>query len=172
MFEWIIKGPWPFWLSGLVIGVQIPLMYYVFNAGPGTSSAYGNVVKLLAPKSKLSWFQSARFQERFNGNFFFVLGIVLGGFLSHRLAGAPLFQWDMGLFSTATGLPFLAQGLWLFLGGAIMLFGARVADGCTSGNAIHGLSTLQVSGLVATIGFMLMGFIVTHLMFLSLMGGA
>jgi hypothetical protein len=42
-------------------------------------------------------------------------------------------------------------------------FGARYADGCTSGHAITGLANLEPSSLVAVIGFFIGGMIITYL---------
>lgn len=36
-----------------------------------------------------------------------------------------------------------------FFGGFLMLFGARIADGCTSGHGISGIAQLSVGSLVA-----------------------
>jgi uncharacterized membrane protein YedE/YeeE len=41
--------------------------------------------------------------------------------------------------------------------------GTRYAGGCTSGHAIMGLSNLQLASLIATISFMVGGFIVANL---------
>jgi uncharacterized membrane protein YedE/YeeE len=35
-----------------------------------------------------------------------------------------------------------------FIGGALILFGARLAGGCTSGHIISGITQLSVSGLI------------------------
>jgi uncharacterized membrane protein YedE/YeeE len=42
-------------------------------------------------------------------------------------------------------------------------FGTRYANGCTSGHAIMGLSNLQLPSLIATICFMIGGFVMTWL---------
>ena len=51
----------------------------------------------------------------------------------------------------------------LVLGGFLVGFGSRYAGGCTSGHAIMGLSNLQVPSLIATIFFMVGGFIMANL---------
>jgi uncharacterized membrane protein YedE/YeeE len=38
--------------------------------------------------------------------------------------------------------------MWSFIGGFILLFGARFGGGCTSGHMISGVSQLAVSSLV------------------------
>ncbi|MEJ2334289.1 MAG: YeeE/YedE thiosulfate transporter family protein [Gemmatimonadales bacterium] len=57
------------------------------------------------------------------------------------------------------------------IGGFIVGFGARNADGCTSGHAISGLSTFQISSLIAVLGFFAGGLVATHLL-LPLIFGA
>ncbi|HNG06749.1 MAG TPA: YeeE/YedE thiosulfate transporter family protein, partial [Saprospiraceae bacterium] len=55
---------------------------------------------------------------------------------------------------------FTFKGLFFFIvGGFLVGFGTRYAGGCTSGHSITGLSNLQFSSLVATICFMIGGFI-------------
>jgi uncharacterized protein len=52
----------------------------------------------------------------------------------------------------------------LVAGGFLVGFGSRYAGGCTSGHAIMGLSDLQVPSLIATISFMVGGFIMANLL--------
>ncbi len=49
-------------------------------------------------------------------------------------------------------------------GGFLVGFGSRYAGGCTSGHAIMGLSDLQIPSLIATISFMVGGFIMANLL--------
>ena len=51
----------------------------------------------------------------------------------------------------------------IVIGGFLVGFGTRYAGGCTSGHAIMGLSNLQLPSLIATISFMVGGFIVANL---------
>ena len=45
----------------------------------------------------------------------------------------------------------------MVLGGFLIGFGARYADGCTSGHAISGLSEMKLTSLIAIIGFFVGG---------------
>jgi len=58
----------------------------------------------------------------------------------------------------------------VLFGGFLVGFGARYADGCTSGHAIMGLSLLNLGSLVAVIGFFIGGLIVSHTVVPLLMG--
>jgi uncharacterized membrane protein YedE/YeeE len=51
----------------------------------------------------------------------------------------------------------------MVLGGFLVGFGTRYAGGCTSGHAIMGLSNLQLPSLIATISFMVGGFVMVNL---------
>src|SRR3546814_5329009 len=76
-------------------------------------------------------------------------GIALGAALSARLSGSRRavmsYAWSRGLGITSLSgrLPFA------FAAGFIMLFGARVADGCTSGHGLSGMAQLAISSFIA-----------------------
>jgi uncharacterized membrane protein YedE/YeeE len=118
-------------------------------------------------------------------NLVFVLGAILGGFLSANYLSVDTnvelasdtvaslqslgFQ-NPGndylpdeLFSMEALFSF--KGFLILLGGGFLVgFGARYAGGCTSGHAISGLSDLQVPSLIAVIGFFIGGLAMTHLL--------
>ncbi|WNH07683.1 YeeE/YedE family protein [Thalassobellus suaedae] len=50
----------------------------------------------------------------------------------------------------------------LVIGGFLVGFGTRYANGCTSGHAIAGLSSLQKPSLIAVIGFFIGGLIMAN----------
>ncbi len=70
------------------------------------------------------------------------------------LVPSSIFSWS--------GLATVPGFVLIVVGGFLVGFGARYANGCTSGHAISGLSNLQRSSLVAVIGFFVGGLIVTH----------
>jgi uncharacterized membrane protein YedE/YeeE len=51
----------------------------------------------------------------------------------------------------------------MVVGGFLVGFGTRYAGGCTSGHSIMGLSNLQIPSLIATISFMVGGFLMANL---------
>jgi uncharacterized membrane protein YedE/YeeE len=72
------------------------------------------------------------------------------------LVPSSIFSWS--------GLATVPGFMLIVVGGFLVGFGARYANGCTSGHAISGLSNLQLSSLAAVIGFFTGGLIVTHLL--------
>ena len=116
-------------------------------------------------------------------NMVFAVGLVLGGALGGivfpndvpvELSASTISSLEsMGLNSyTGTMIPseifnwealFTLKGvLFIVVGGFFVGFGARYADGCTSGHAISGLANLEFSSLVAVIGFFVGGLLVTY----------
>lgn len=87
-----------------------------------------------------------RIMNPLNYGFIFVLAMALGGWISRmtrrdrHIDQVPLSHQDR--FGNRIGLRYLLA----FLGGIIVLFGARFADGCTSGHMMSGMMQTAVSG--------------------------
>jgi hypothetical protein len=114
---------------------------------------------------------------------FFVGGILIGGFIAAQFLANPnpvqinpalvteLKGYGINDYSTLLPSEIFSwesllslRGFILLVGGGFLVgFGARYAGGCTSGHAIMGLSDLQVPSLIATISFMVGGFIMANL---------
>ncbi len=178
----ILKQPWPWYVSGPLIGLTVPLLFILGNKSFGISSSLRHVCAACLP-ANIPFFQYNWKKEAWN--LFFVAGVLIGGFvvakflanpnavqvnpkLVSELAGygitdysnlvpAQLFNWQ-NLF-TIKGF------VMMVVGGFLVGFGTRYAGGCTSGHAITGLSTLQWPSLVATCCFMIGGFIMANLIF-------
>ncbi len=172
LYEAIFVTPWPWWAGGLAIGLLVPGLYYYQNTALGVSTGYGNFLKmLLHGKKPLSWLQKDTFKDLFGWRVYFIIGMIAGAFLSARLSGRPLITGEMGILTETTAWPTVIYGLILFAGGTLLGLGARIAGGCTSGHSIHGLATLQLSALVVTIGFIVMGALSTYIVRFLLLGG-
>lgn len=79
----------------------------------------------------------------------FVVGMIIGGFAASTLSGTRRREdvpavWRERFGGARTGLRFGAA----FAGGFLLLFGARLAGGCTSGHIVSGTSQLALSGMV------------------------
>lgn len=101
----------------------------------GVSAAYDQLVQLLRWK----WGNTPKSNEPMPaiGSIAFAAGIVAGALTLSRLFPAPVPGGEV-LISVSRAL----------LGGFAMVFGARVAGGCTSGHGISGMSTLSISSFV------------------------
>ena len=184
----LLRQPWPWYVAGPLIGLMVPALLLIGNRSFGISSNLRHVCAIVMP-GRVEFF---RYDWRRAGawNLAFAVGIVLGGALAvHALMPASgivlapatltslrgLGLHDMGglipreLFSwqALTTL----RGLMLILGGGFLVgFGTAYAGGCTSGHAISGLADLQLSSLVAVMGFFAGGLASTWLLLPLLMG--
>jgi len=79
----------------------------------------------------------------------FLLGLMTGGVVAHRLLGHVPVQ-DLG------NIPLTP----LLIGGVLVGFGTRLGSGCTSGHGVCGLARFSPRSLVATITFLAVGMLV------------
>jgi len=77
-----------------------------------------------------------------------VVGVFFGALLSSRLSGDRVEHVVPPLWRQRFGSGVGVRLLVAFLAGALMMFGARLAQGCTSGHGISGSLQLALSSLV------------------------
>jgi len=94
-----------------------------------------------------------------------VLGIVIGSLFSALLSGDFRWQWVPLTWANAFGSASSLRVTVALLGGVIIGFGARWADGCTSGHGISGTLQLAVSSWISAVCFFIGGILAAHLIF-------
>ncbi len=144
------------WLIyGILIGLFVPTTLLIGNKQFGISSSMQNICSVIFPKTK-SIFSGYDFKNH-EWKLYFVIGIILGGFLAANIFSETTIAYLPERYYTFKGI------LTLFTGGLLVGFGTRYARGCTSGHSITGLSLLKLSSLIATISFFVGGLIYTFL---------
>lgn len=163
--EWFIT-PWPWYVSGPLLGLFVPILLLLGNKQLGLSSSLRAVCAATLP-ANLEFF---KYDWRTSGlwNIALALGILAGAAIVcatigvptpaiaeqtrdalialdvHRVAGLvpdEVFSWQsLGTF----------RGAVCVLGGGFLVgFGAAYGGGCTSGHGILGLASLQKASFVA-----------------------
>jgi len=161
---------WSPYVAGIVIGLlQIPAFLFMGTA-LGTSSSYVTISASLAQFVDPSIAQIKYAANHMSGakNWWQVAligGIVLGAFISSRMSGTP--RWGASPFwARAMGAHTPAQRyLMAFTGGFIMVLGARIADGCTSGHGVSGIAQLAIGSFVAVTAMFGAGIIASNLIY-------
>lgn len=87
-----------------------------------------------------------------NYNFVFVLAIPLGAFLAHILFKKKHKE-SAAISDNVCDLSKKKKNLWQtylppFIGGMLLLYGARLAGGCTSGHMMSGMMQGSISGYI------------------------
>ena len=183
--EWISQ-PWPWYVAGPMIGLTVPALLILGNKTFGISSSLRHVCAACVPAG-IPFFTYDWKKEIWN--LLFVLGTAIGGFIAMNFLANPetiviseATQADLtalGITNFTDLMPveifnwntvFTGKGVLFFvIGGFLVGFGTRYAGGCTSGHAIMGISSLQWPSLVATIFFIVGGFLMTHVLLEPLM---
>ena len=147
---------WGHYLAGgLLIGCGVAWLFVSTGRVGGMSTVFSSTWSWLL---RTPFFQQARFTDSRAWRLVYALGLV---------AGAALGWWLMGDGQPLqTGVP-----VWqLVLGGLLVGYGARLANGCTSGHGICGLGSLQLPSLGAVLTFMATAFLTANLMALATKG--
>jgi uncharacterized protein len=146
---------WSPYAAGVLIGLlQIPA-FLIIETALGASSSYVTISGLIAAwidPSVLQIDYVARHVAATAKNWWqvaLVCGIAIGAFLSMKLSAAarrPISPiWSRALGSTSPARRYVVA----FVAGFLMLVGARLADGCTSGHGLSGMAQLAVGSTIA-----------------------
>ncbi len=136
------------YLGGILLGIVLFLAFFITGSGLGAS---GGMNRLLV------WVEDAIVPEHVDRTpylmamaggeknpldswvVFVTIGTVIGGFVSGWLNNRIKVETNRG-----PRVPVRVRWVMAFVGGAFMGFGARLARGCTSGQALSGGAVLSV----------------------------
>lgn len=163
------KAFWSPYAVGVGIGLLSWATFLFMDKALGTSTtmvkAAGAIEGLVAKEHVESNSYYAKYlvstAEKSNAvvdwQFALVLMLVAGAFLARRLGGAPRPEAVPPTWARAFGPSRIKRYAAAFLGGVLLLFGARLAGGCTSGHAISGGLQLAVSSYLFLIAMFAAG---------------
>ena len=164
-----MKQPRPYWnpyVGGVLLGVVRFLSFVLTSHGLGASGGIARVVlaaeKLVAADHVN---QSATLASWAGGEknpldswlIWGILGVVVGGFVSGlrgRRVKAETYK--------GPGISTKTRWAMALLGGTIMGFGARMARGCTSGQALSGGATLSAGSWVIMFAIFAGGYLLAY----------
>ena len=130
--DWANFTPWASLAGGLLIGLATAMLLLFNGRIAGISGIVGS---LLRPVKGDVWWRVA-----------FILGLIVASFVYGLVAPLPNVMVDADMAT-------------LIVAGLLVGVGTRYGSGCTSGHGICGISRLSLRSLVATLLFMLAGFI-------------
>jgi uncharacterized membrane protein YedE/YeeE len=134
--DWQHFTPWASLLGGVLIGLAV-LIFILFNGRiAGISGIIGGLIK--PNLQDIDW------------RIAFVLGLLVSPSLWQLFVALPAIQIQ-------------ASNPLLIVSGLLVGIGTRYGAGCTSGHGICGLSRLSPRSMVATLCFMLTGFLTVYI---------
>lgn len=124
-------------VGGALIGLAAVLLLWLNGRIAGVSGILGGIIA------------AQEVRERF-WRIAFVVGLIIGAAIYAALRG---------------GLPLelQASNVTLVVAGLLVGFGTRLGSGCTSGHGVCGLARRSPRSLLATMTFMLFGFLTVYL---------
>jgi hypothetical protein len=144
---------WSPYLIGAGIGVLSWVVFVVANNPLGITTALSQVAggaatPILGAEAVAKNSYWAKNALRLDYGTLFLAGTMLGGLLSALLAGSWKIEAVPSVWAERFGPSVVKRSLVAFAGGAIAMYGARLANGCTSGNGISGGLQLALGGWV------------------------
>ncbi len=145
----MVRLPW--WMGGILMSGLLLLTFSVFGAdrpiGASTYVPYfADIVFNLDPE-KYSYLKEIETAGAWEG--VMLLGALFGGFITSifitktfRISLIPS-GWKKYKNNSV-----LSRLLWSFVSGFVMIIGARLAGGCTSGHFMSGMSQMAISSMI------------------------
>jgi len=163
-------GRWNPYLVGAGIGVLSWIVFAVVNTPLGISTPISSAASLCAlpvlgsegVAQNAYW---AKFPLQWDYHTLFLIGTFLGALVSvlagrsFRVQAVPA-TWQARFGSGASGRLVVA-----FIGGVIIMYGARMAGGCTSGHGISGSLQLALSSWIFFLTLFAFGSVTALLLF-------
>ena len=116
--------------GGLLIGLSVALFFILKGRMIGISGIASNF--LVSKDNRIE-------------NFLFLVGLILGPLIYNLIS------------DKAINISISNSLILLIIAGAMVGFGTRLSNGCTSGHGISGLSRFSLRSIIATMTFMLVG---------------
>lgn len=167
--EFLIEVRWTPYAVGIGIGILSWLSFFISRKPIACSTTFaktsGMIEKLFRGKKVglKPYYQKEKLMV--DWQWMLVVGIVIGAFISALLSGDFHWQWIPSIWATAFGSDPLLRVTGALVGGVFLGFGARWADGCTSGHGISGTLQLAVSSWISAICFFIGGIFAAQLIF-------
>jgi hypothetical protein len=159
--------PWHFALSGVGLALLTLLLLWLLDTRLGLSTGLESVCSLV---SRAPYFRRPELTKSNAQRLSMLSGLTVGGLLAALSTGGLHFSWEMGMFDEGLSSSPAVKGVWVFVGGLFVGFGARLAGGCTSGHAMFGLPNFERASIRATLAFMVSGIATTFFVHSVLFG--
>jgi uncharacterized membrane protein YedE/YeeE len=165
------KPRWNPYLVGALIGVLSILTFSIVNKPLGMSTGLAQASGacampfLGADKVAANTYWAKTAIPTWDYSTLFLVGTVIGAFLGAWLSGTFKLAIDSEIWTQSFGASKPKRLIAAFIGGIILLYGARLADGCTSGHGISGCLQLAVSGWLFFIVMFASGILTAKLLY-------
>ncbi|MCB1107494.1 MAG: YeeE/YedE family protein [Chlamydiia bacterium] len=151
MINYLRKDRWSPYIVGTLIGILLTLLF-AFGYQFGVSSGIARIGALLKHsfsdiKAGSYFGKALQDQIILNWKMISLIGLLLGSLVASKMTKGEIPEKNQ-IWKEAFGTSKAKRYFAAFIGGALILFGARIANGCTSGHAISGGAQLSITSWV------------------------
>lgn len=152
-----------FWAGTLLAALNAVVFWvHVANRPIGASTTYPYLADIFAGLKKNPYF--LKIQTPGHWEFIFLIGAFVAGLVASLIFGDFKLTAVHARWTKYKGTSSGKRLLWAFFGGFILIFGARMAGGCTSGHILSGGMQMAISSLIFGL-FVVVGVLVTGKIF-------
>lgn len=146
--------------SGVTLAVLNVIVFstFVSNRPIGASTSYPYIADVIAGFTNNDYFSNIA--KAGNWEFIFLLGAFIAGLTFSLIKKEFKLTLIHDNWKNHKGNSNIQRALWALLGGFVLIFGARMAGGCTSGHILSGGMQLAFSSLTFAV-FVFVGILVT-----------
>jgi len=154
------------YMAGLGLGIVLLLSFIIVGRGLGASGALTRITTYSINKMAPSMAQNNTYMKKYIPDkkhvfddflVYMLIGVFIGGFISGAMSGRAKKEIFRGPNTTNKKRLILA-----FAGGIISAFGARLARGCTSGQALTGGATMAVGSWIFMLAVFAGGYAIAY----------
>ncbi len=150
-------------LAGVLFAVINLITFIVANRPIGASTAFPYIGNVLFPVIENDYWKEIKTSGYWEA--WFLLGGLVGAFITSKLTKTFRFTLTPVYWEKNLGMSTKSRVLFAFLGGFLLIFGARMAGGCTSGHMFSGGMQLAVSSLWFALFAFVGGLIVANILY-------
>jgi uncharacterized protein len=166
----MFKPRWNPYVVGAAIGILSWFVFAIVNKPLGMSTSISAVsgacaIPLVGEQSVLANAYWSKTSPKWDYGMLFLVGTFGGALFSSLISRSFRFETVPSVWSERFGPSRAKRLLWAFLGGVLILYGARMADGCTSGHGISGTLQLALSSWTFFLTMFASGVVTAWLMF-------
>jgi len=162
----------PWWMGGILMSGLLLLTFSIYGADRpiGASTYVPYLASLIFNLDSEHYSYIAKIKDSGSWEGVMLLGVLFGGFItsvfitkSFRFSLVPT-AWRRYKNSSV-----LSRLLWSFFSGFMMIIGARLAGGCTSGHFMSGMSQMAISAMIFG-GVVMLTLVITGKLFYNTKG--
>lgn len=167
-------GAWNPYLAGALSGLLAVASVFFTGKYFGASTSFvrgaGMLERLVSPEWVAANSYFSKYLQPgvsgFDWQWMFVVGILIGALIAALTSGSFRLQAIPDMWQRRFGVSSgFRRGVTAFIGGAILMIGARMAGGCPSGHGLSGVMQLATSGFLALVCFFAGGMLVARLLY-------